>query len=92
MTDEAIRRAFEKWWLEVGEEAIPDNYRPTLAVVLRELAFMSYRAAMDRLEQVGNGLFDSDGKCHHVGQHRSSMRIGSKWFKSQPLYRIKDGD
>jgi len=41
-------------------------------------------------QPVGHGLFDSKGKCHAIGKHRSSMCIGGKAFKSQPLYKAKD--
>lgn len=47
-------------------------------------------AVLDRFEIVGHGLFDSDGKCHAIGQHRSSMCVGGKAFKSEPLYRLKE--
>lgn len=41
-------------------------------------------------EPVGHGLFDTDGKCYTIGQHRSSMHVDGKAFKSEPLYRAKE--
>lgn len=36
---------------------------------------------------VGHGLFDADGKCYAIGKHPSSLSIGRKAFKSEPLYK-----
>lgn len=41
-----------------------------------------------RKEPVGQGLFDSEGKCHHIGQHKSSMCLFGKPYRSEPLYRL----
>lgn len=40
---------------------------------------------------VGYGLF-VDGKRVSIGQYRSSMSIGKKQVRSQPLYRLPEGD
>lgn len=40
---------------------------------------------------VGYGLF-VDGKRVSIGQYRSSMSIGKKQVRSQPLYHLPEGD
>lgn len=37
-------------------------------------------------ESVGQGLIDDEGKCYTVGRHKSSICIGGRSFKSQPLF------
>lgn len=79
MTDEAIRKSFEKWWREEGSKAIPEYFSPELDGCLRDLAHFAYKAAMDRLEQVGqirNGYFSDEPPMNPE--------------LYEPLYRIKE--
>lgn len=64
------------------------NISADLAGILARAIIESYKAELLKEvgEPVGQGLFDAEGKCHAIGQHKSSGYIGGKSFKSQPLY------
>jgi hypothetical protein len=55
---------------------------------LLDFANTLLKAVEAEAEVVGHGLFSSDGKCHVMGQHKSSMCINGKAFKSSPLIAL----
>ncbi len=59
---------------------------------ITDFAHTLLKAVETESEVVGQGLFDTDGKCYAIGQHKSSMCVGGKAFKSAPLVALPLGE